>query len=566
MKEINIKENTDKIKSFIEKLPKKTMKLVIIAAVAVVLVATVLTIILNSSSGNYVTLYPNLSASESGSVYQALIDMGAKAKIGPEGSVQVPSNEYDIWILQLAAKGYPKSALPYDIFSSHSGMTSTESEKAQWLLYQLQDRIQSTLERMDCVSSATVTITVPETSDYVWDTATNKESASAGVLLTLKSGVTITGDQVSAIRNLIAASVPKMLAENVKVVDSSTMLELSPSGGSNATSTTGGLDFELLVQKQIEDNVDKLLASRYGSNGVVAVAKVTIDYDKMMTEKYDVSPNTNGTGYVTKNSGTYSINGEASAGSVIGSTSGNTTATPGASATPGATATPGTGSTAGVSSNTGIPSYAYTSPNSQNGMTNYTWSNDYDYSYIKTQIESGNAILKRATISVLVNDSSLTSDKKDELVNLVSGCTDIPADLIVISSFTQQLSSTPPDSTATTQPSILDLDFLNLPKWVYIAAGCALLLIIIIVVVVIALLKRGKKAKLRALAESEEKAKLEEQKRKQSEIETYKRSLEDMAKGNIDPKDEAIMTEVRNFAKENPQVTANLLKSWLKEE
>jgi len=83
---------------------------------------------------------------------------------------------------------------------------------------------------------------------------------------------------------------------------------------------------------------------------------------------------------------------------------------------------------------------------------------------------------------------------------------------------------------------------------------------------VIALLKRGKKAKLRALAESEEKAKLEEQKRKQSEIETYKRSLEDMAKGNIDPKDEAIMTEVRNFAKENPQVTANLLKSWLKEE
>lgn len=561
MKEINIKESTERIKSYFGKLPKKTVKIVILVAGGIILLAAVLTFILNTADGNYVPLYTNLSASESGSVYQALLDMGAKPKIGKDGSVEVKSNEYDIWILQLAAKGYPKTALPYDIFSSHSGMTSTESEKAQWLLYQLQDRIQSTLERMDCVESATVTINVPDTSDYVWDTATNTQSASAGVLLTLRNGVTITGDQVSAIRNLIAASVPKMTADNVKVVDSSTMLELSPASGSSASTSTGGLDFELMVQKQIEGNVDKLLASRYGTNGVVAVAKVTIDYDKMMTEKYDVSPNTNGSGYVTKNSGTYSINGVTSAGSVINGTSGTT----GTNGNTGTTGTTSNGGTAGVTNNTGIPTYAYNQPQGQNGMTNYTWSNDYDYSYIKTQIDSGNAILKRATISVLVNDSNLTDDKKTELLNLVSGCTDIPTSQIVISTFTQPVSSTSPDS-GTNKSNMPTLGILNLPMWEYIAGGVGLLLILIITLVVVILIRHKKKAKLRALAESEERARIEEQKRKQGEIENYKRSLEDMAKANIDPKDEAIMSEVRNFAKENPQVTANLLRSWLKEE
>lgn len=538
MKDIKIKDSTAKIKEYFKKMPKKNRTIFLAAAGAVVLIAVIVTIVLNSSKGSYVKLYSDLSTSESASVYQALLDMGADAKIGSDGSILVQKDEYDIWILRLAAKGYPKTALPYDIFSSHSGMTATESEKAQWLLYQLQDRIQATLERMDCVDSATVTINVPETSDYVWDKATNTEKASAGVLLTLKKDVVITGEQVSAIRNLIAASVPKMQPEDVKVVDSATMLELTATDGSQQNG--GGeenLNFEMMVQKQIEDNVVRLLSPRYGANGVVAVAKVTIDYDKMMTEKYELAPKENGDGYLTQDKGEYSVNGTETAGNMI----------------------------TGEENNTDIPQYGYTSPNNNNGMTSYSWNKNYDYGYIKTQIESGNAILKRATVSVLVNEASLTPERKEELVNLVSGCTDIPTDLIFVSSLTLEK----PDD-GKNEPSvpdnISDLSILNLPKWVYIAAGVGLILLIIIVFVVITIIKRRKKAKLRALAEAEEKARLEEERRKQEEIDNYKRSIEEMAKSGIDPKDEAIMEEVRNFARSNPQVTANLLKSWLKEE
>jgi len=535
VKNIDIKESTSKIQTYIENMPKKTKTIILIATSVIVLLAVVGTVLMNANKGNYVSLYSELGTSEAGDVYQALKEMGADAKIGSDGSVMVQKDEYDVWLLQLAAKGYPKTALPYDIFSSHSGMTSTESEKAQWLLYQLQDRIQATLERMDCVDSATVTINIPKSSDYVWDTATNTDKASAGVLLTLDKNVEISGDQVSAIRNLVAASVPQMEAENVKVVDSSTMLELTATKGSNAQSNESGLSFELMVQKQIEDNVVRLLSPRYGTNGVVAVAKVTIDYDKMMTEKLELTPNEDGNGYVTHNEGNYSVNGTVEAGSIVGE-----------------------------ENNTDIPEYGYNSPTTDNGMTDYTWSNDYDYSYIKTQIESGNAILKRATVSVMVNETSLTPARKEELLSLVSGCTDIPTDLIFVSAYNLPVIDEPQPTENTDTNDLPDI--FSLPLWVYILTGVGLVIVLIAVLVVVTVIKRRKKAKLRAKAEAEELARIEEQKRQQEEIDKYKKNLEMLAKGNIDPKDEAIMEDVRAFAKENPQVTANLLRTWLKEE
>ena len=159
-----VKENIEKIKEYIAKLSKRSKTIIAIGGAALVLLALIFAIVANVGKGKYTVLYTDLSASETGSVFQALKSMGADAQIDKNGNITVPTDEYDIWLLQLAAKGYPQTALPYDLFSDHAGMTSTESEKSQWLIYQLQDRIQATLQRLDGVENATVTITVPESS------------------------------------------------------------------------------------------------------------------------------------------------------------------------------------------------------------------------------------------------------------------------------------------------------------------------------------------------------------------------------------------------------------------
>ncbi|MBS7402755.1 MAG: flagellar M-ring protein FliF [Oscillospiraceae bacterium] len=531
-----VKENIEKIKEYIAKLSKRSKTIIAIGGAALVLLALIFAIVANVGKGKYTVLYTDLSASETGSVFQALKSMGADAQIDKNGNITVPTDEYDIWLLQLAAKGYPQTALPYDLFSDHAGMTSTESEKSQWLIYQLQDRIQATLQRLDGVENATVTITVPESSGYVWETATSNEKASAGVLLSIRDGVTISVEQVTAMKNLIAASVPKMLPEDVTVVDAKTMLDLSVSTVSedNADQNAQNLAFELMVQNQIEANVVRLLSPRYGDDGVVAVAKVTIDYDKMMTEKYELQPkNEEGDGYLTHSDGDYTINGEEPVGELVGE-----------------------------ENNTDIPEYGYNNPGDEDGITDYHWNNDYDYGYIKTQIESGNAILKRATISVMVAEESLTPNRREELTNLVSRSTDIPTDQIFVSAINLNAPSGVDDIPSATPTS----PFADLPTWVYIAAGAGALVLLIIICVVIAVVKRRKKQKLARALEEEERQRAEAERRQQAEINDYKRSLEDMAKANLDPKNEAIIEEVRSFARSNPQVTANLLRNWLKEE
>ncbi|PKM74465.1 MAG: flagellar M-ring protein FliF [Firmicutes bacterium HGW-Firmicutes-16] len=531
-----------KAKAYISQLPTKTKTGIGISFAVVLLFVVLFTVIINVQNGKYTVLYTGLSTSESGSVYSVLNGMGADVKFDSEGNIMVPKDEYDIWVLQLAAKGYPKTALTYDVFSSNSGMTATESEKAQWLIYQLQDRIQSTLERIDGVGSATVTITVPETSNYVWETVSTEQRATAGVLLSLNPGIEISGEQVSAICTLIASSVPKMKPEDVSVVDAGTMLKLSPESGSgNESSGTNSMGFELLIQTKIEDNVVRLLSPRYGTGGVVAVAKATIDYDKMMTEKLEMTPNTDGKGNVTHSEGSYSVEGTENAGDIVG-----------------------------TENNTDIPTYGYNNPASGDGMTDYSWSSDYDYSYIKTQVESGNAILKRATISVMVNESALTDTRINELKSLVSGCTDIPVDLISISAFDKSALYEEPGTEPSAEPeennnSIFPQLF-NLSTQTYIIIGGGLLLLLATIVFVVAFIKRKRKNRYKVKSEADKRAKLDEARRKQMEIEDHKKTLEDVAKGKIDPKNEAIVEEVREFTKTNPQIAANLIRSWLKEE
>ena len=121
-----IKDSAEKLKEYFNKLSRKTKSTIAIAAGALLLLVLIITLVMNISNAKYTVLYSDLSTTEAGNIFQALKEMGADVKIGSDGSIKVPASEYDIWILQLAAKGYPKTALPYDVFSSHSGISGAK--------------------------------------------------------------------------------------------------------------------------------------------------------------------------------------------------------------------------------------------------------------------------------------------------------------------------------------------------------------------------------------------------------------------------------------------------------
>ncbi|NLC78524.1 MAG: hypothetical protein GX683_02190, partial [Ruminococcaceae bacterium] len=386
------------------------------------------------------------------------------------------------------------------------------------------------LKSMDGIAAATVTVNIPETSDYVWQQTSDTSGSTAGVLLTFQAGTTITESQVNSIKTLVAASVPQLEPSGVTVVNAATREELGISYSSEMASQflsqTDQLEFEQLVRKQIESNIVRVLTPRYGTDGVVATATVTIDYDSMITESLQLQQDAEGDGYVSHFEENWSLGEGSIAGDIVGE-----------------------------ENNTDIPQYAYDDGDGS-PMTDYNKEVDYEYGYIKQQIEKGAAVLKRATVAVMVDEDNLTDARREELIGLVSAAADIAPELIFISSFDR--AADPTDTTTT----IFD----NIPSWMLIAIGGGLLVLIIIIVCIATAVKRAKKKKAEKKAIKKEAIELGvDPDASEEEILRYKRELAGAAMAGVNAKDNAIMDEVREFARDNPEITANLLRSWLKE-
>lgn len=516
-----------KLKEFWGKLTQKNKILVLSlggGALALIVLATVL---LNVSKGGYRVIFPGMSNEEAAQVYATLQEMNVQPQIDNRGQVLVPKDQWDNLVFELNGKGYPKSTLSYDTFSNMSGFTSTEFEKKTGLIFQAQDRAQQTLLRQAGIDDAVVNFSVPETSNYIWDQA-NQQISTANATIRMKSGYDLTPERVSAVKHLVATSIPNLEPENVVVIDAATGIEMP---GADDPSSSGyysvqRLDYEAQIARRIEDNVRRLLAGRYGPDGVTAVATVALDYDKLVSESKQYQSGGNGnTGVTNHFEERYSLNGTVPAQGIVGEE--NNTDNP--------------------------PIYPNDNGNGEASATDYYRNIDYDVSYIMTQIEKGEPVLQRATVAVIVDDQNFNIDVEETLIDLISKAVNITADNIRVTNlnFGQ-------GSQQTGAPAVPGLT--NRQRLLLIL-GVVLLLVIAILVIAMLLLRGRKKKPV-----EEELSEVPTQEDINKEIEEHKKMLQSEALAASNPKESAITEEIRNFAKENPEITASLLRSMLREE
>ena len=525
---LDFKEILEKIKEFWGKLADKTKKLIIAGAGALLLVILLITILINVAKGGYQVIFPGMTSEESKQVYATLQEMGVQPKIDDRGQVQVPSEMWDQLVFELNSKGYPKTTLSYDTFASMNGFTATEFEKKTGLIFDAQDRAQKTLLRQTGIEDAVVTFTVPDTSNYIWD-QTNQQKSTGSVSVRMKPGAELTPERVTAIKNLAASSIPKLDAADVVVIDAATGVQMP--GVDDASSkgyySVQRLEYEQLIAKRIEDNVKRLLAGRYGVDGVTAVATVSLDYDKMVTETKQYQPAANGgnSGVINHFEEDYSLNGSVGIEGIVGEE--NNTDAP--------------------------PIYPNDDGSGNASATDYHKHIDYDVSYIMTQIEKGEPLLQRATVAVIVDDPNFNIDVEETLVDLISKAVSITSDNISVTNLNFST-----DNQQVIGPGLSSRQRLLL------ILGLALLFVVLLLVAILVFLQMRKKKKA---AEEAAAANPEEVGQSiEKEIEEHKRMLQSEALANSNQVENAITQEIREFAKENPEITAALLRSMLKED
>ena len=538
-----------KLKEMWQNLSQKSKKLLAIIASSTLLVIVVaIFLIARGHKTEYQTLFTSLSQSEAQQVVSLLQEQNVPYLYdGKSGSLKVPAQSVDTLRAQLLSKGYPKSGFTYNMYIGNSGLMTTESDKKQYTLYDLQDRLGATVRLFEGVRDAKVTIAEGTEQNYALESDEPIE-ASASVVVTMEEGKSLGEKNAEAIKNLVARSVKGMNFTKVSVFDAGTMEEVGKDadeeGGGSATSIT---NLTATVENNIATNIKRVLAKIYGMENLAVSVKGTLNMAKLIQEntQYSVPEK------MEASDKTGLLHNEEVAGENAGSSGENAAGV------------------AGADANADTPRYTTQNGNNSanDGYANSSATREWLYNVLKEQKEISPGVLEDATVAVVINTDD-TSIPERELINLVADASGISREeagdkITILRSLNKtNVQKTEEEKTDTEKQTVLS----RFPLWALIGAAVSAFLLLLILILLI--LRAKKRKKLRMLME-EEKANQEALSVKPSDEITPIDDTPDEYELNAEGRmihGMKLKKSIGEFADQNPQVVAKLIQSWMREE
>ena len=268
----------------------KMIRIMIVVAAVTILIALV-SLIVYSSSTKYSVLFSNLDPADSNTIIAKLTEQKVEYKVEGD-SILVPSDKKDELRLNLSSN-LTSGSNGYELMDNSSSFGMTDEEFAIKKVRMVQGELEKSIKSLDAVESARVHITQAENSVFV----KNKQEGKAAVILQLKTGKTISKDQVKSIVAMVSAATEDIPQENVQVIDSNMNLL---SDGLNLESGDGTVSSETIQEnKNLEeqngqkyaDAIVKLLEPVVGKNKVSANVNVDLDFDSKKTTTKTIDPN-----------------------------------------------------------------------------------------------------------------------------------------------------------------------------------------------------------------------------------------------------------------------------------
>ena len=202
------------------------------------------------------------------------------------GQITVPSNKYHEARMLVSSKGLPRTETQgMDGLKDMPAMTTSQFMEQVRYNNAMEQELARSITQIAGIKSARVHLAAPKQSVFVRDRVPTK----ASVVITRAPGRAISAANITAIVQLVSASVPYLAPENVSVVDNfgtlmNDMLGEQPLGMTSA---------QLQQKQQMEDlyrtRLIQLLAPIVGEANVSAQVSMSLDFtqQEITTEDYD---------------------------------------------------------------------------------------------------------------------------------------------------------------------------------------------------------------------------------------------------------------------------------------
>lgn len=524
------------VKEYWGRQSKRTKGIYIGGLLLVIIVAVVAVVLLNRKE--YVTLYEGLEASEAAEIVALIEESGYECTLQSGGTIVVPKGTENPIAMKLAMQKYPKSSLDYAAYKDNVGMFTTESELRQYEKIAMEERLSAILATFEGVRDASVTLYNPEKKNTVIEAYKEESSASAVIYLEdPKKG--LTNEQIEGMTFLIASAGIK--EDNISLVDNfGVLLVPSDTPADVVAEETRKLKFKTDLENQIKAKIDNLLIPAYGEDGFSAAVNMVLNFDTKVYEDTQYTPSTDDGRGMLQHTDAEQASGYATV----------------------------QGGVQGVETNAD-DTYPTGDTGENGSWTENAVSNTYLVNTYKEQVERAGYVIDGLSISVVIYTDYLPDTTRLELVNLVANAGTVNPEIAQDVVSVTNLQKYNPDVQAEAKTYLFGLTLNQL-----VLLGAILLGILLILIIVLAVISSKNKKKRRHF----EKTILEQHAPADGEplVESFFSLGEGMevpveipsltSDDGVETREVIIRRELSEFARHSPEIVAQLLRNWLKEE
>lgn len=189
--------------------------------------------------------------------------------------IYVNEEKYQSLKLDLARQGISQDpASGAEIIMQDMGFGVSQRVEKERLKHAREQQIARTIEDMTSISKAKVLLAMPKENVF----ARREKKASATVVLTMRRGSLLSGEEVDAVIDIVASAVQGLEPDRVTVTDSNG--RLLNSGSQDSISARSRKEYEIEKQREVEyqEKIDSILIPVLGVENYTAQVDVTMDF------------------------------------------------------------------------------------------------------------------------------------------------------------------------------------------------------------------------------------------------------------------------------------------------
>ncbi len=259
---------------------------IVIVVVFIGIISAIISLVIWANRPEFSVLFSDLEPTGAARIVSDLRGMKVKYKLADNGrTIYVPLKEAPELRLKFADEDYPGGpVVGYEVFKDAKiGMTSFMQQLN--MRRALEGELTKTINRLRGVQNSRVHLVLPEGSLFEED-----KKGSASVVLYLKKGMSLSDEQVRGIAALVSNSVKGIAPEDVVVVDSEGMLLSGSQDGDQALgSVKNQWDLRHSVEARVRQKVVRIVEGIVGARNALVEVSVDLDFEQIekTIEAYD---------------------------------------------------------------------------------------------------------------------------------------------------------------------------------------------------------------------------------------------------------------------------------------